>query len=507
MDEESIKKDGVGSPPVQSTNRQAAQPKESEFAPEVPSKNLPAMRYKDIPFPLPMRKVIGPSLILTGLAISSGEYILWPYITAEAGLSLLWLAVVGVTIQFFLNMEIERWTLATGETAISGFVRLWKPWGLIMAVAAFITIMWPGWATSGAATLGFVFGLDSSATTWIAVIALVSIAITLTASPVVYNTVEKLEGFKVVVVLIFLLIAVTTAISAEAWGDVGTVFTSIGTGMGDLPGDLSPTVVLGALAFAGAGALSNLAQSNWIRDKGYGMGAHIPKIASPVTGKDVAGAPLGHMVRQDEANLRRFRGWWKVANIEQLITFWAMTILSISILSMVAYSTIYGRELPGTGDLVFIEAMGDTLKETVAPWFGTLFWVVGGFGLMLSALANVDYVSRVIADVLKTVYLQTSTRWTESRIYFMCVWGLALLGTTILMSGFNQPLTLLVISAVIGGVAMFVYTALLIKLNRTALPKAIRLKGFRLGAMIFSVLFYGYFAARILVAYGTEFLS
>ena len=26
-------------------------------------------------------------------------------------------------------MEIERYTLATGETAVAGFVRFWKPWG------------------------------------------------------------------------------------------------------------------------------------------------------------------------------------------------------------------------------------------------------------------------------------------------------------------------------------------------------------------------------------------
>jgi hypothetical protein len=34
--------------------------------------------------------------------------------------------------QFFINMEIERYTLATGETAIAGFSRCWKPWGLVM---------------------------------------------------------------------------------------------------------------------------------------------------------------------------------------------------------------------------------------------------------------------------------------------------------------------------------------------------------------------------------------
>jgi hypothetical protein len=38
---------------------------------------------------------------------------------------------VGFTMQFFLNMEIERYTLATGETAVAGFTRFWMPWGVI----------------------------------------------------------------------------------------------------------------------------------------------------------------------------------------------------------------------------------------------------------------------------------------------------------------------------------------------------------------------------------------
>ena len=82
-----------------------------------------------MPEPLPLRKVLGPSVILAGVGVGSGEYILWPYISANAGIGFLYLAVVGVTIQYFLNMEIERYTLATGETAIAGFARSWKPWG------------------------------------------------------------------------------------------------------------------------------------------------------------------------------------------------------------------------------------------------------------------------------------------------------------------------------------------------------------------------------------------
>jgi hypothetical protein len=34
-------------------------------------------------------------------------------------------------MQYFINMEVERYTLATGETAVTGFSRMWKWWGII----------------------------------------------------------------------------------------------------------------------------------------------------------------------------------------------------------------------------------------------------------------------------------------------------------------------------------------------------------------------------------------
>ena len=128
------------------------------YAPEARSKNLPPMEYADMPEPLPLRKVLGPSVILAGVGVGSGEYILWPYISTNAGIGFLWLAVVGVTLQYFLNMEIERYTLATGETAIAGFARYWKPWGLVFCVGAIVPNIWPGWGTAGATTFTYLVG-------------------------------------------------------------------------------------------------------------------------------------------------------------------------------------------------------------------------------------------------------------------------------------------------------------------------------------------------------------
>ena len=43
----------------------------------------------------------------------------------------MWLAFVGFSAQYFINMEVERYTLATGETAVTGFSRMWIGWGII----------------------------------------------------------------------------------------------------------------------------------------------------------------------------------------------------------------------------------------------------------------------------------------------------------------------------------------------------------------------------------------
>ena len=95
----------------------------------LPSKHLLQRGVQDPPEPQPLRKYIGASVILLATALGSGELILWPFITAQVGIGLLWLAFIGFTMQFFLNMEIERYTLVTGETAVTGFSRLWYPWG------------------------------------------------------------------------------------------------------------------------------------------------------------------------------------------------------------------------------------------------------------------------------------------------------------------------------------------------------------------------------------------
>jgi hypothetical protein len=325
----------------------------------------------------------------------------------------------------------------------------------------------------------------------IAIGVLLAIGTALTLSRIVYKALETAEFFKVGLTIVFLAVAILAAIKASAWSDLGDNASNLGT----LPtGDVAVATLLAGLVFAGAGGANNLVQSNWIREKGFGMGHYIPRIESPITGEPEPEPTTGWMVRQDEANIGRFRQWFRVASKEQLVSFWAICLGSIIVFSVLAYSTVFGRNLSDEADFDFIKGEGEVLKDVVAPWFGSFFWIFGSISLVLVALGVVDYVSRLSADVLKTLHLRDSERWSESKLYMAIVWTMCLVGCAILLSGFDQPLVLLVLSACLNGIVMFIYSILLIKLNRGGLPPAIRVRGFRLAALCFAVLFYGFFA-------------
>jgi hypothetical protein len=438
---------------------------------------------RPLPEPPPLRKLIGPSVILIGVGIASGEYILYPFIASQAGLVFLWAAVVGILTQYFINMEIERYTLATGETALAGFQRLWKPFGLIIAFMAILATMWPGWATSAATVSTFLFGGGDA--NMIAIGMLAAIGVILTASPVVYQTVEKLQFLKLGVVLVFILVALAFAVDGGTYSDSTQLVTSFGT----FPSEVNIAILVGALAAAGAGGANNLVQSNWIRDKGFGMGKYAPRIVSPVTGEEEA-APAGERFSfpLDEENLSRWSVWWKRANIEQLVSFVLVGAVAIGVFSLVAYATVYGNpDLPSESGFDFIALEADVLDASVGSWFGTLFLAVGAVSLFFAAMGIVDYVARLVADVIWCGYLRGRNSWTESRVYFAIVWTLIVFGTSILMVGFDQPLVLVTISTVLGGVIMVVYSCLLVVTNRRYLPEPVKVRGYRLGSLFWAI--------------------
>ncbi|MEC9008493.1 MAG: Nramp family divalent metal transporter, partial [Planctomycetota bacterium] len=263
--------------------------------------------------------------------------------------------------------------------------------------------------------------------------------------------------------------------------------------------------LLGALAFAGAGGSTNLGQSNFIKDKGYGMGQFIGRITSPLTGQQEAIAGTGFLFPDSPENRRRWLGWWRSANIEHLLSFFVTCVICLCLMSLMTYSVFYdadgvlkpGMDRYGAGlDFVWGEA---TIIGERAAGGGLLklgFLVMGIAVLLTTELGVLDATARISTDIVKINYLRDNDNWSLSKLYYLFLWGEILLGTLILLVGFNEPLVLLVTSAAMNGFVMFVYSILLLVLNGRILPSRLRMGWFRMLAIGWAVLFFGFFSYK-----------
>ncbi|MDT0317795.1 Nramp family divalent metal transporter [Streptomyces millisiae] len=460
---------------------------------EEPAPTHAPPRSLDLPEPPPLRRLVGPGIVAVGIGMAAGEIILWPHLITTGGLGLLWLALATLVIQTGINLEIERYTLATGQTVVAGFSRWWTGWGVLICLAAAFQYMWPGWATSGSTVLTYAVGGGDAV--WITVAALVVMGALLTVSPVIYRTLEKVELVKVGATLFFLAVIVVAVISWRTWGQAAEETV---TGVGRIPEGVTFTMLLGGLGAAGAGGVHNLVLSNWIRDKGYGMGAHVPRLVSPITGQTEAAGADRYAFPQDEANLARWRVWWRRANVEHIVSFGVVCLLSISLMSMLAYQTLSGRD-GVTSDPSFLRTQAEVLGTETGRWLEILFYSVAVVSLWAASIGLLDIMGRVVSDFVRRTYLARSTFWTEGRLYVTAVWTEIVLGSAILLSGVDQPMSLLLISTCTASVVTLLYSALLIRLNRRDLPPAVRLRGGRLGFMVLAVGFYGFFATAMVV--------
>ena len=456
----------------------------------LPDRVLPPPGRRPLPEPLALRRMIGPSVILAGLAIGSGELILWPRLTAEWGFALFWACWIGVSLQYFLNMEIERYSLATGESAVVGFVRLGRIFGPLFFVCATVPWIWPGWATGAATLLQWELELPVVP---VAIGGLVLCGAILSAGPVVYRTVEMLQ--LVLVGAIFVTLLALSALLVDA-----ATLLELGRGalrVGHVPEGVHLPLLLGALAFAGAGGSVNLAQSNYIKDKGYGMGAWIGRITSPFTGREEAESEIGYVFDADAANLARWRVWWRRSDAEHFVSFFLLCLVSLALFCLLAASLLEPGAHTGD-DFGFLQAEARAIDARFGGAARLCFLGMGVAVLFSTELAILDAVSRVASDLLKIGPFR-ERRVSLSRLYFAVLWGLIGFGAAVLLAGLDRPFVLLVLSAALNGVVMFLYSGLLLWLNLTSFRGALRPHPVRIGALGCAFFFFGTFSVLTLI--------
>jgi hypothetical protein len=451
--------------------------------------------YKLIKFPKApvLRYIIGPSAILFGLSLGSGETIFWPNITAKVGWAAWWMFWVGVLTQFYINTEIQRWTIATGESIVRAFQRLHPVWPWVMLLLAIFSWgIWPGWAAGTGKMFSALFTGDPGYWNVISAVLMVLIWVAYVVSPILYNAIEKLELVLVIIMvpLFFILVLVTGAL-VEVGG-----FAKGAVSIGVIPKEVDYLALLGGLAYAGAGGVGNLGQSLWAREKGYGLGRFFGRYENPILKKEVEEIPEAGFVidPKDEESVARWRAWWDVTVKEHFYVFAIGLIVVTAFTSMIAAKLVPGTTLGGV-DMLLEEAriMGETISSAV----GGLFLLTIGLALFTTQLGIVEVVVRYTAETLQDL-VGRYRNWDPGKVFLiiltlMIVWSIFVLGLKL-----KQPWVLLLIGANLAGIMMWVYNLVITYINATMLPKHLMISWHRLFIMYWAILFFGYFSVIVI---------
>lgn len=447
-----------------------------------------------------MLRTIGPGVIGLGLAIGSGEWLLGPSVVVRYGAAFLWITTVSVLLQVLLNLEMARYTLATGEPILTGFMRT-RPgpafWGWGYVGLAFLQYGWPGWALASAtATAALVLGRLPTADDAPLVRALgyltfgACFAIALTSRKV-ERAIERAMWLMVAAIVAYLLAIDLFAVSAENWARVARGFVNVG----GLPEGADWLLVGAFAAYSGIGGIGNAFVTNWMRDKGMGMSATVGYIPGALGGK-VPLSPHGKRFEIGEEALRRWRGWWRYALVDQWLIFGVGSIVGM------ALTVVLTLQFVPAGATMGGWAVANLQAEAIAAVHGRAFWfmtTVCGFWVLFSTqLGIVDGVPRAATDVLWSGS-PAARRWRGGDVralYYSTLLAFAAWGAIAL--NLAQPLTLIVISANVGGFVTLCLSLHTLVVNRAFLPRELRPRLWREAALLASALFYAGFLAAAL---------
>ena len=460
-----------------------------------------AFKELDLPKVPKLKYVVGPSAIMLGASLGSGETLFWPTLVARFGWALFALFLVAAFIHFIVNTEIQRWTLATGESVFRAMERLHPAIPLALLLGGFASLGWPGWAASaakiGAAGLSLetysVFGAEIVGWRLLGVVLMVLIWLTYQLAPLMYNIVEKFQLLLVTASIFFAVLLFALVGSVETVLSVPSNLT--------LPGEQlhveTVAILLGALAYAGAGGYLNLSQSLWIREKGYGMGRYQGRIKNPFAGDDPETVHRnGFSFVPNRVNLERWRGWWRVTQLEHLLTFFVGLVVVTTILTLVVFT--YAAGSTGTAvDIWLVDVI-----PVVGPVASVVIYILLFLALFTTEYAIVESFVRNSSDIIYELYGRDAG-WSLPQVFWtlltvFCAWGIAILFSPLSV---ENPFGLLVVGASMSGLMMWPYILAVQWVNTVKLPEHTMPGWGRTVSMWFAAAFFGYFSVLLTGSY------
>ena len=447
-------------------------------------------------------KIVGPGVIVLGLSLGGGEFLLGPTAFVRYGLSLLWITLVAVFFQTIFNTELMRYTLATGEPVFTGFMRT-KPsrafWAWLYVALYLIQV---GWPYSAGLSAGAIFFLatrriagpaDATTIYQLGIGTFFLCILLLMLGRRIERTLELLNWVMVVCILGGFLALGLYFVPASTWAAAAMGFLGFDLPRGQfsfLPGD--DFLLLAALAgYSGAGGMVNIALSSWARDKGYGMGQRVGYIPAAVGGHKVNLAHTGYIFTPTPDSMRRWQGWWRIVRADQWGVFFVGAMLGM-VLPAVLYVTLLqsGTNIQGLG---MAAALASAVSSRSGAILGGIVAILATWILFKTQLDIIESMVRSITDIVWTGSrrVRAWSRGDVRVVYYValgvvCLWGIIALRLA-------QPGMLLMLAANVAGFVFTIASLHVLYLNTRLLPAALRPPMWRRVTLVLMSLFYGLF--------------
>jgi uncharacterized protein YhhL (DUF1145 family) len=460
---------------------------------------LPRWNVDNLPAPPPFSlrnafKVIGPGAIMAATSIGGGEWLVGPAAAVKYSSAIFLIATIAIGLQVLFNLEGIRYTLYTGEPIYGGIMRL-KPgpkfWAAFYSVLGFFQVGWPALAGSAAATLlgawmGRMPGAPDQATQgWLAVVLILGVVAILSFGGTIERMLEYFAWTMLGVVFVFLVAVNVAFVPASHWWQTFRGFFSFA----GLPHPIDWGLIGALAATAGSGGMGNLTVTNWVRDKGFGMGAKVGAIPSAVGGHEIHLSHVGTVFPATPENIARWHQWMRYVHVDQ-IWVWGLFCFCGMFLNVNLATAIipHGTDLQGL-------AAGAYQAEYLSKvwpgfWFLTLF---NGFWILFKTqLGNTDILVRTITDVLWMASPGARKASGIRAIYYGVLVVFSVWGAIVIRSA--SPFQLFKIVANMAGIVLLVAGVQILIVNRRFLPAALRPPLWREAGLVACSAFYAFFA-------------
>ena len=273
---------------------------------------------------------------------------------------------------------------------------------------------------------------------------------------------------------------------------------------GLIPSGADWLILAGFAAYAGAGGLGNCTVTNWVRDKGMGMGSQVGYIPAAVGGHQVELSATGKVFEPTTENVSKFREWMKYIRFDQgwvftLGCFLGMGLPALLTVQFIAPGTQVGGMAVAVRQAEGIAAAFGGLGNTLGLilWYATL---LTGFWILYSTQLNImDLFPRTVTDILWTSNpgVRSWAKGDVRKVYYsslvvFVVWGCIAINLA-------QPFILIILGAFMAGLLMSIYGVHLWYVNRTFLPKEIQAPAWRQVTLLLFSGFFGFFTLVVIL--------